>query len=60
MIQNEILYRRESGAVIRYASGEGENILAYIQDEDGIDYDVKSLDVLLARGYWESVKPLEQ
>jgi hypothetical protein len=53
--KGDVLYRRKSGSTIRYASGEGESIRAYIVGPNGEEYGEKSLDALLARGYWESV-----
>ena len=53
--KGDILYKRKSGSTIRYASGEGESIRAYIVGPDGEEYEEKNLDALLARGYWLSV-----
>jgi hypothetical protein len=53
--KGDVLYKRESGSTIRYASGEGDSIRAYIQSPEGDVFEEKSLDALLARGYWEPV-----
>jgi hypothetical protein len=53
--KGDVLYKRESGSTIRYASGEGDSIRAYIQSPEGDVFEEKSLGALLARGYWEPV-----
>ena len=57
MEKDKVLYKNSNGETIRYESGEGPDIMAYMQTSDGRDYPVARLGNILAfsSGGWQVV-----